>query len=132
MSRGGEIMVWYDIFYDNIEFLIVLSGYLLLILTSGMMVNKIVNYISKKEGVKKVTQDEKDTGFIIGKCENILILTFMLLGAYTALALIFAAKTIVRKEDMSRNSLYFLSGSMINVTYSIVVSVVVKSLLEII
>ncbi len=125
-------MVWYDIFYDNIEFLIVLSGYLLLILTSGMMVNKIVNYISKKEGVKKVTQDEKDTGFIIGKCENILILTFMLLGAYTALALIFAAKTIVRKEDMSRNSLYFLSGSMINVTYSIVVSVVVKSLLEII
>lgn len=70
-----------------------------------------------------------DTGFIIGKCENILILTFMFLDAYTALALIFAAKTIVRREDMSKNSLFFLAGTMINVTYSIIIGLVVKILI---
>ncbi len=56
-----------------------------------------------------------DTDFVVGKCENILILTFMLLGAYTALALVFAAKAIVRREDMRTNSLYFLAGTMVQV-----------------
>jgi len=71
----------------------------------------------------------RDTGFVIGKCENLLILTFMLLDAYTALAVIFAAKAIVRKEDMSKNTLFFLAGTMINVTYSIIIGLVIKILI---
>lgn len=62
------------------------------------------------------------------KCENILILTFMLLNAYIALAIIFAAKTIIRKEDIEKNSLYFLAGTMVNVTYSILVGAVIKGI----
>lgn len=50
----------------------------------------------------------------------------MFLDAYTALALIFAAKSIVRREDMSKNSLFFLAGTMINVTYSIMIGLAVK------
>jgi len=42
----------------------------------------------------------------------------MILEAYTALAVVFAAKAIVRREDMSKNSLFFLAGTMVNVTYS--------------
>lgn len=57
-----------------------------------------------------------------------LILTFMILEAYTALALIFAAKTIVRKEDMNKNSLFFLTGTMVNVTYSITIGFLVRIL----
>lgn len=117
-----------ELILENIEFIIVFFGYILLLATSGIVVKKTIGHISDE----KIPEQEKDTGFVIGKCENILILTFMLLNAYTALALIFVAKTVVRKEDMSRNTLYFLSGSMINVTYSIMISVVVKSLLEII
>lgn len=112
--------------------LIVLVGYLFLLGTSGIVVNTIISHISKGEGEKKITQRERDTGFIIGKCENILLLTFVLLNAYTALALIFVAKTVVRKEDMSKNTLYFLSGSMINVTYSIMIAVIIKTLLNIV
>lgn len=113
------------------EFLIVLVGYIFLLGTSGIIVNTIISHISKGEREKNISKRERDTGFVIGKCENILLLTFMLLNAYTALALIFAAKTIVRKEDMSKNTLYFLSGSMINVTYSIMIAVIIKSLLNI-
>ena len=52
----------------------------------------------------------------------------MILEAYTALALIFVAKTIVRKEDMNKNSLFFLAGTMVNVTYSIMIGFLVRIL----
>lgn len=106
------------------DWIIVIIFYLLLLLTSGFLVSGIFRYISKKTIEVKVGKEARDTGFVIGKCENILILTFILVGGYTALALIFAAKTLVRKEDMSKNSLYFLAGTLVNFTYSLIVGVI--------
>ena len=105
---------------------ILVVGYSVLLCTSGILVNYILSTISKEPISKKIGKEARDTGFVVGKCENLLILTFMLLDAYTALALVFAAKAIVRKEDMSKNSLFFLAGTMINVTYSIMIGLVTK------
>ncbi|MEA2052242.1 MAG: hypothetical protein U9O90_05410 [Euryarchaeota archaeon] len=111
---------------------ILVVGYSVLLCTSGILVNYIFSTISKEPLSKKIGKEARDTGFVVGKCENLLILTFMLLDAYTALALIFAAKTIVRKEDMSKNTLFFLAGTMINVTYSIMIGLVIKMLIPLI
>ena len=84
---------------------------------------------SNKTNPKKITfanKNELDTGYVIGKCENILILSLVLTGAYTALALIFAAKAIIREDEIKNNSLYFLAGTMINVTYSVIVGLIIK------
>ena len=108
---------------------ILVGGYLILLGTSGIVVNYILSKISKEPISQKIGKEARDTGFVVGKCENLLILTFMLLDAYTALALVFAAKTIVRKEDMSKNTLFFLAGTMINVTYSIMIGLVIKILI---
>jgi hypothetical protein len=62
-------------------------------------------------------------------CENILIFIFVLLGAYTALGFVFAAKAIVRLEDAKRDPLYYLAGTMLNVTYSLLVGLLFKALL---
>lgn len=113
-----------------IEVLIIIEGYLVLLGTSGILVNYILVKISKEPLNVNISKEVMDTGFVVGKCENILILTFMLLDAYTALALIFAAKTIVRSEDMRKNSLFFLSGTMINVTYSVIVGFIVKVFID--
>ena len=78
---------------------ILVGGYLILLGTSGIVVNYILSKISKEPISQKIGKEARDTGFVVGKCENLLILTFMLLDAYTALALVFAAKAIVRKED---------------------------------
>jgi len=110
------------------EIPIIAGGYFVLLFTSGMMVNYILSEISGEPINQKIGKDARDTGFIIGKCENLLILTFMILEAYTALALIFAAKTIVRKEDLNKNSLFFLAGTMVNVTYSIMIGFLVRIL----
>lgn len=112
------------------EILIILLAYILLPLTSGYLVYNVLSAISKKP--LEIEKGARDTGFIIGKCENLLILTLMLLDAYTALAIIFTGKTIVRREDMSRNSLYYLAGTMVNVTYSVVVGATVKALLALV
>jgi tetrahydromethanopterin S-methyltransferase subunit B len=38
---------------------------------------------------------------------------------------VFAAKSIVRREDMKNDSLFYLAGTLVNFTYSIVVGLVV-------
>ena len=48
---------------------------------------------------KDITRDTQwNTGAIIGKCENILIITFTLVKCFYSIALIFAAKTIIKKD----------------------------------
>lgn len=111
-----------------IQVAIVLSGYILLLATSGRMVNYVLHSISGN-GVVEPSREVKDTGYVIGKCENLLLLTFMLLDAFTAMALIFTAKAIVRAEDMKKQPLYFLAGTMGNVTYSIMIGFILKILL---
>lgn len=114
--------------YDLTNAIIIIVGYLLLISTSGHLVRFTLSQISHK-GKNEIAKENKwDTGRIIGKCENILIITFILLNAYTALAIIFAAKTIIRKEDIEKNSLFYLAGNMVNVTYSIIFGVIIKLL----
>lgn len=113
-----------------IEITILIGGYLLLLSTSGIVLNNILTKISDEPLNQKISKETRDIGFVIGKCENLLILTFMILNAYTALTLIFAAKAIIRKEDIGKNSLFFFAGTMINVTYSIIIGVVLKILLK--
>lgn len=113
-----------------IQIAILITGYMILLGTSGTVVNFILSRISSVPISQTISKEVRDTGFVVGKCENILLLTFMILEAYTALALVFAAKAIVRREDMSKNSLFFLAGTMINVTYSIMVGLAIKLILE--
>ncbi len=110
---------------------ILVAGYVVLLSTSGKVLSYILSKTSGKVVFQKPDKETRDTGFIVGKCENLLILTFMLLNAYTALALIFAAKAIVRREDMSKSSLYFLAGTMINITYSIMFGLAVMILIQV-
>ena len=122
--------------------LIIVAGYLVLPLTSGRVVWLVLSLIARDEsrasgsdsasalaGKFGVSKKALDTGAVVGKCENFLILTFMLLNAYTALALIFAAKTVVRREDISTNTLFYLAGTMVNVTYSILIGALMKVVL---
>ncbi len=113
-----------------IDVVISIAGYSVLLFTSGKVLNYTLSKISKKtSSPKEISKEVRDTGFVVGKCENLLIVTFILLDAYTALAIIFAAKAIVRREDMSRNSLFFLAGTMINITYSLIMGLIIKILI---
>lgn len=67
---------------------------------------------------------EEDTGWLIGRLENVIVLTLVLAGEYTALSIVFAAKSWVRRDDTAGgNTTYYLAGTLANFTYSIVVGI---------
>lgn len=101
---------------DNLELVGRLgAGYAFLLATSGWVVRGALWFA----GVDR-NESQADTGRAVGKIENVLILTLALVGAYTALAVAFAAKSIVRWQDVtSENTTYYLTGSITNVTYSV-------------
>ena len=65
---------------------------------------------------------EQDTGWLIGRLENVLVFSLVYLGAYTALSIVFAAKSFVRRDDIaSGDTAYYLAGTLLNFTYSILI-----------
>ena len=118
---------------DVLPMLVSAGGLAFLLLTSGRVVGWALRSVrSQPPPVEPEVADVEErvgTGRIIGKCENILVYLFVLLGEHTALAILFTAKALVRKEDIRKDSLYFLAGMMVNVTYSVVVAVLVQLVL---
>jgi hypothetical protein len=109
--------------------IVAVTGTVFLLLTSGLVLDRILRLISKKDVEGELSKPVRDTGVVVGKCENILIVVFVLVGAYTALSVLFAGKALVRREDMSKNSLYFLAGTMVNVTYSLLIALLIRAVL---
>lgn len=70
---------------------------------------------------------DEDTGWLIGKLENVIVYVLVVGGEWTALSIVFAAKSIVRREDLSSGkTTYYLAGTLLNFTYSIVVGMVAR------
>jgi hypothetical protein len=104
---------------------VMLGSYALLLSSSGIVVEWALDAADIDAG-----DQQRDTGTVIGKAENVLVLTLMLVEAYTALGVIFAAKSIVRKSDMDTgDTSYYLTGTIVNFTYSVLVGVVAESVI---
>lgn len=100
--------------------LVVVAGYLLLPLTSGHVFRGVMGSFLGPGVLEDLDPTTRDTGSLVGKCENVLVLTLVLVGAYTALAVLFAAKSIVRREDIdSGDTAYYVAGTLVNFTYSL-------------
>ena len=101
--------------------LVTVAGLLVLAATSGYAVRISLRRALGPDYEEGIGSEVKDTGFVIGKAENVLVYVLIFAGAYTALALVFAAKSLVRREDItSGDTTYYLAGTMVNFTYSVV------------
>lgn|SRR6476469_6288594 len=122
-----------------ISYIVIAAAFALLLLTSGKVISFILKRVTDKKLEEVANEDHPleikkrlEIGEIIGKCENILILVFLILEAYTAIAIVITAKTMVRKEEIEKNSMYFLAGTLINVSYSVLIGFVLKMVLPLI
>lgn len=103
------------------------AAYPVLLVTSTPVVNAALRRAGRDPA--DIDSATRDTGTVIGKIENVLVLTLILAGAYTALALVFGAKSLVRIEDTeSADSTYYLTGTLANFTWSVVVGVAATAL----
>ncbi len=83
------------------------------------------------EAIREDEEIDQDTGWLIGKLENVLVFVLVIFGEWTALSIVFAAKSFVRREDISSgNTTYYLAGTLLNFTYSVVVALLVVGMLS--
>ncbi|MBI3193443.1 MAG: hypothetical protein HYZ34_03125 [Ignavibacteriae bacterium] len=91
----------------------------------SLLLKSILLYIDSKLTIKRKVE-WKEAGTWIGLCEFVLIFLFVFLEEYTAIAIIFAAKELVRSEDIKRNPTYYLLGTLLNVTLSVLTALLFK------
>ena len=119
---------------DVLQIVIIALGYVAVFATSGA----VVGFFIKMTAPPATTSEAREAkpgkpsllGAVIGKCENFLTVTFILADAITALALIFTAKSIVRGEDMRKNPQYYLVGTVVNFSYSVLLGFLVRIVLQ--
>lgn len=56
----------------------------------------------------------RNTGFWIGVCEHFLVVSFILVGQYTALGILLAARGVVRSENIREKPSYYLLGMLLS------------------
>lgn len=73
-------------------------------------------------------------GASVGAVERVLTLTFVLLGQYEALALILAAKSIARFEELKTREFaeYYLIGTLSSITFAMLVGIFTSWLLSLV
>lgn len=118
---------------DNIHFIqygIVTLGYLVTLASSGPVVGFFIGPFKPESSGSPPTEESPHSRFnigsIIGKCENFIALTLIITDDITGLALIFTAKSIVRSEDMKRDPRYYLAGTMVNFSYSVLMGFLIR------
>jgi hypothetical protein len=89
---------------------IYIFGYVLAIWVSHIVVRKI----TKRYKPKDIQEGIIGAGAVIGILERIFTITFVLVGQYTAIALVIAAKSIARFEELKtkRFAEYYLIGTL--------------------
>ncbi len=111
-----------------LEIIVVPIGILVTMVLSGFIVEYLVQAIKRVKKAEPENQSKPllNIGTIIGKCENFIIIVFILSNEITALAIIFTAKSIVRAEDIKKDPEYYLAGSIINFTFSLLMAYIIK------
>ena len=117
-----------------LQWLVLLIGLLVTFALSGLVVKLILRpfHVHSKQSrpsEAKGLPPESDLGAIIGKCENFLTIILMLADQVTGLAVIFAAKSILRAEDMKSNPRYYLGGTLVNLCFSVLMGLIIYRVL---
>lgn len=75
----------------------------------------------------------KKAGLWIGRCERVLVLTFIILQQYTALGFLMAAKSILRfgdgEERHQKKTEYILVGTLLSFASAAIIGVIVNGVL---
>lgn len=122
---SNNVSILFDALRSNFEVTLGLIGFFLVLLLASSGYATRLAFLHAGVDTSEDSGVDVDTGATIGKIENILVLGLMLLEAYTALGVIFAAKSIVRRSDMAGgDTSYYLTGTLANFTYSVIISLV--------
>ncbi|WP_435346067.1 DUF3307 domain-containing protein [Haloarchaeobius sp. HRN-SO-5] len=92
--------------------------------------NAIVRGVLPEDGPETEEEDDLEAGSLIGSLERWIILLLGLAGRWESVALVVAAKSIARFEELKKRAFaeYFLVGTLASVLVAIVLAVLVSVL----
>jgi len=106
---------------------LLLLGYFTMIWPLGIAIGKATEKWQTAAGMNAGGLDK--AGMWIGRCERVLVFTFIIMGQYTALGFLMTAKSILRftdKDKMTQKKTeYVLVGTLISFTSAAVIGAIV-------
>ena len=107
---------------------VVISAYIIVSIIGAYFIKLMLRRYEKDVG----TSGLRGAGMVIGIVERIMVLTFVLVNQYTAITVIFAAKSIARFNELKDRKMaeYYLIGTLASITFALLVGIVVRAILS--
>jgi len=100
--------------------------FLLAIVTSTLMIRLGLRRLKTSAETGVGTRPFPSSGFWIGFFETVLVFVFVIEHEYSALAIIIAAKEFVRKEKIAEDPVYYLLGTLCNISIAILFALLAR------
>ncbi|MBI9066563.1 MAG: DUF3307 domain-containing protein [Salinivirgaceae bacterium] len=119
-----------DFLYDiPIKYIAIAAGFIFCAKPSNILIKNIFNYLEISiptiEGSKDDNKDIPNAGKLIGLMERFLVLALILVGQYSAVGLIIAAKSILRFRDNKKNE-YVLVGTLLSFGIATILGILIS------
>lgn len=131
LVKGSVLPALVSHYFNSIHFWVTLLAYYLVSGPMGVAIGLATQKWQIEAGMDKGGLDK--AGLWIGRCERVLILTFVIAGQYTALGFLMASKSILRLADPEdrpqKKTEYILVGTLISFASAALVGFVVNYVL---
>ena len=105
----------------------------------AFFISLIISTLAVRKGIPRLKKNASldrpallsDPGFWIGFFEHIIIFALVMNKEFSALAIIFGAKEIVRKDEIKENPAYYLLGTLINFGVALLMAGLITEILRI-
>ncbi|MDB5143607.1 MAG: hypothetical protein JWQ66_2320 [Mucilaginibacter sp.] len=119
-------------YFDSVHFWIVCLAYYVVTEPLGLAIGVATSNWQVEAGMDRGGLNK--AGMWIGRCERILVLTFIITNQYTALGFLMAAKSILRFGDVEdraqKKTEYILVGTLISFASAAIIGAIVSYLLH--
>lgn len=123
---------WLIDLMSNHKWWALILAYLIVVFPSGIIISKATyrwrKTLTVESNDRLNSASLEKAGIWIGRLERILVLTFILIGEYSGIGFLIAAKSILRfnSEEGRRQSEYVLVGTLMSFTIAILIGLLVK------
>src|ERR1700744_2790732 len=123
---------WISKYLNSVHFWVMVIAYYLVTGPLGIAIGNATGKWQKEAGMDTAGLDK--AGMWIGRCERVLVLTFIITNQYTALGFLMAAKSILRFGDKEnreqKKTEYILVGTLISFASAAIVGAIVSFLIK--
>jgi len=126
------VFTWTVKYLNSVHFWILIIGYYVVTVPLGIAIGSATARWQEDAAMNTGGLDK--AGMWIGRCERILILTFIITNQYTALGFLMAAKSILRfgdaEERAQKKTEYILVGTLMSFASAAIIGTAVNYLLH--